>query len=170
MWDIDIKRIDRGTASDFLRCFHYLGGGLQGKAISYGVFSNNVLVGIVSFVDNELSRFALIEDAPKNSASHILSKISDIFFKDNCEYDEIYSFADGGVGHTGGIYKAAGWELDEVQKSIAFVATDDEGIEHVYSGKYVLERAYKNMHEKGILRRIEKYRFIKKKKNKLLKK
>jgi hypothetical protein len=56
----------------------------------------------------ELRRFAIAPDAPKNTASRMLSVMVRLIRKDRPEVKRLISYQDTAV-HTGTIYKASGW-------------------------------------------------------------
>jgi hypothetical protein len=162
---MEIRKIGRSAAVDFLKCFHYLRN-VKSGSVCYGIFDNkNSILGVVCFYGSELSRFALVEGLPKNSASKLLSFSCRQFFTDFPDIKKIYSFADDFQGHTGGIYKACGWTLVEERKSVVFVAdvenSDFEDERNSYSGKYCLEKAYSDGVRSGKLVMSKKLKFEK---------
>jgi hypothetical protein len=55
-----------------------------------------------------LSRLAIEPDVPKNAASFLLSKSERLI--DTKRWHTLVTYADSWRGHTGAIYRAAGWE------------------------------------------------------------
>lgn len=111
--DVMVRKID--ATKDFLELYHYLGPGRGG--IKYGAFHEGVLVAVavfskplrqnLSFEQNalECSRFCIHPNYQKrNFASWFLSRVAKNFVD-----IQLYSYADTTVGHSGVIYKAAGW-------------------------------------------------------------
>lgn len=113
--DVIVKPID--TTRYFLNLYHYLGPGRGG--IKIGAFLNDELIAVAifskplrqninhQFGNNalECSRFCIHPSYhKKNFASWFLNKCTNRFSN-----IIIYSYADSTVGHTGTIYKAAGW-------------------------------------------------------------
>jgi len=149
-----VQRISRKEAKEFLAMFHYLGS-VKGGSMCYGVFeSDNSLKGVACFYDSELSRFALADGAPKNTASRYLAAITREFFTQNSSCMVLRSFADVFQGHTGTIYKAAGWKQVFSRRSIVLKSGEKS-----YSGKYCLERAFAEGVRSGELVASEKLCF-----------
>ncbi len=61
----------------------------------------------------ELRRFAIAPDAPKNTASRLLSVMSRLVVKDFPNIKTLISYQDTDV-HTGIIYKASGWKIGKI--------------------------------------------------------
>lgn len=114
--DVTIKKVD--ATKHFLDLYHYLGPGRGG--IKYGAFLGETLIAVAVFSKPirqniihqfgdgalECSRFCIHPLYQKrNFASWFLSRCTKQFSN-----IIIYSYADRTVGHTGSIYKAAGWK------------------------------------------------------------
>jgi len=65
----------------------------------------------------ELRRMAVVDDAPKNTASRFLSVMTLIIRKTKPDIQKLISYQDTDV-HTGTIYKAAGWEIGNIGERI----------------------------------------------------
>lgn len=119
------RRRSRSEAEIFLESYHYAGFGRSAKAV-YGAFLAEDLVAVCKFSNPvraevssklgfsfsevlELDRFCIHPSRHKrNFASWLLSRFSSEAFSSlgpKC----LVSFADSTMGHTGTIYRAAGW-------------------------------------------------------------
>ena len=151
---VSVIRISRKEAKGFLAMFHYLGS-VKGGSICYGMFeTDSSLKGVACFYGGELSRFALADGAPKNTASRYLTVITREFFIQNLGCSVLRSFADVFQGHKGTIYKAAGWKQVSSRRSIVLKSGEKS-----YSGKYCLERAFAEGVRSGELVSSEKLCF-----------
>jgi hypothetical protein len=153
-----VKRIPESHAKEFLQAFHYTSS-VRGGGVCLGVYAGDpVLRGVVvlhrTTVDGgaalEVTRCALLDGAPKNFASQVLAKVVKQF-----QETTFVAFSDTSVGHTGTMYRAAGWECMEEQESTGIKVGDV-----VVSGKYALERAWKEG-VVGELVRVKKLKFVK---------
>lgn len=63
----------------------------------------------------ELRRFAIADDAPKNTGSRLLAVMTRLIRRDRPEVPRLMTYQDTEV-HTGCIYKAAGWTLVNEEK------------------------------------------------------
>lgn len=100
--------------------FHYRGAPINWR-YGYWVMCNQRKVGVVTVgrptspthpQDGsvlELSRFHLLDCCPKNSESRVLSLVKRAVERDS-DAIVMISYSDPSQGHTGTIYKAAGWE------------------------------------------------------------
>jgi hypothetical protein len=132
---LEVSRIARKEANDFLSRFHYLGG-VRGGAISFGLINENILFGVVCFNKihmagmnaMELTRLVLADGLPKNSASKFLAKC---LRRINVEV--VVTFADEDAGHIGKVYQACNaFYLGKVGETIAY---EVDGL--IYSGKFI---------------------------------
>jgi hypothetical protein len=111
--EINFIRISRSDAGDYLKQFHYLetvpGGNRSFLILSYGVELGVVCVSPILQEGinrvTEITRFVLFRNE-KNLASMVLSRFIRVLFEEGVT--NIVSYADPNVGHSGGIYKAAG--------------------------------------------------------------
>lgn len=128
--DLSIEIINKDTANEFFRAYHYLAKG--GRGICIGVKYGDVLVGAASFahitrietakrLDRqpyeviELDRFCLHPGfISHNLASWFLSRATITIEAQQPHVKIIVSFADVSFDHSGTIYKAAGWINDGV--------------------------------------------------------
>lgn len=130
--------IDTPTAKRWLNAYHYLGG--THAVWSFGVFAPD-LVAVVSVGqpanrngvaskfglqawpgNHEITRVAVHPDAPRNTASRAIALVCRAYAQRG--HDWLFSYADTGQGHHGGIYQAlnavylglsaarTGWLLD----------------------------------------------------------
>lgn len=127
--DLNVSRINSDDAKNFLAQYHYLGslksaqhfGAMVGSQIvavgSFGPttrqttgpkLSKHMSVPIKHGEIMELRRFCIISgDHPKNMASYLLKRFVKAAVKTNTKI--VMGFSDSSVGHSGGVYKAAGW-------------------------------------------------------------
>ena len=114
--DVVVKKVDK--VKYFLDLYHYIGPGRGG--IKIGAFLDDVLIALAVFSSPvrqnlnfpsgslELSRFCIHPSYhKKNFASWFLSRCVK-----SLPHVVLFSYADSTVGHSGTIYKAAGWVLD----------------------------------------------------------
>jgi hypothetical protein len=101
--------------------FHYkkghMGGGIS---TCFGMYINNELVGgsVLGKPRHEkkykncidIRRMACLDKSPKNSESYFLGKIIK-WVRDNTDYENVLSYSDMTVGHSGTIYKASNFAL-----------------------------------------------------------
>lgn len=125
--DIVLAEIDSSQYLPFYGCFHYLGKtGRRGYTL--GAFLNDQLIGCATIGSvtrvevatslgksasetRELVRFCIHPDfQKKNFASWMLSRVVKSYKASNPDISMLVSFADTTQGHSGTIYKAAGWE------------------------------------------------------------
>lgn len=97
--------------------FHYkkghMGGGIS---VCFGMYIDNQLVGgsVLGKPRHEkkykncidIRRMACLDKSPKNSESYFLGQIIK-YIRDNTNYENVLSYSDLTVGHTGTIYKAS---------------------------------------------------------------
>lgn len=81
-----------------------------------------------------LSRLVIEPEVPTNAASFVLSKSQKLIRRD-LRWDLLVTYADDWQGHTGAIYKAAGWE---------YVGTTKPERIYVKDGRMVARKAGPN--------------------------
>lgn len=105
---------------------HYIGR-LGSTSVSLGLFEGTELVGVVAFgtiprnnaasicgpsyTKNvmELTRLALIDQAPRNSESWFIGKALGWLSQNRSDVQILISYADASVGHVGTVYQATNW-------------------------------------------------------------
>ena len=114
-------------AQSLTRAYHYSKGGSVSAIYTHGLYrrSDSMLMGIawwtpptkdtamtVNPVDwrrvLNLSRLAVVPEAPRNSASFLLGKSIRLIQKD-ARFLSLITYADEAQGHNGGIYRATNW-------------------------------------------------------------
>ena len=135
-------KITRFSESElFLQSFHYAGFGRSAKVI-YGAYLGDQLIAICKFsppvrkevatslnfkIDEvlELDRFCIHPNyQKKNFASWFISRCINLV-KSNLSIKCLVSFADTTYGHSGIIYKAAGWqEVGKVKSDYHYISSD----------------------------------------------
>ena len=124
---LELKEIRRELARECFRTWHYLGdtgyistfdigifyGGRLWGAISLGCPNATDMKGMYSRYTQkgwwEIKRLALSDDLPKNSESRVIA-ISLRLLRKYRKVCGVITYADDGVGHSGTIYKASGFE------------------------------------------------------------
>jgi hypothetical protein len=109
----------------FIEREHYLHSMPAGPILTFGVFLGESLVGAAVFTRGArqghrllaaarpeqvvtLARFWLADDLPRNSESRVLAVVMRQVRR-HTDYRLVLSYADPVAGHTGTIYRAAGW-------------------------------------------------------------
>ena len=139
-----IESIELNKAKLFCQKYHYLGKSFPiAPKKNYGLFYNDILVGVSVFSNTgsikagniigenvlELSRFALCNFLPKNTASYFLSRVILQIKKDIPNLDGLISYSDNSI-HVGTIYKATNWiELGETKGSYYYLTPHGEKID-----------------------------------------
>ncbi|WP_338826362.1 hypothetical protein MTBGP_11740 [Moorella thermoacetica] len=117
-----IKPIPWLIAKQFVELHHYLHYAPPGSKICLGVFYQEHFLGVLIFgrpiarledqlETLELSRMVLLDICPKNSESRSLGLAARWIKKNMPWVRRLISYADPGQGHTGTIYRAAGWNF-----------------------------------------------------------
>lgn len=119
-----VRRVSYFTAARWIGQYHYLGT-VPAHAIPYGWFGPDMKAivvfgqpsnahgvekkfGLEDFPGNiEIIRVAVHPDAPRNSTSKVVAAACDTFHQDT-GVTWVFSYADTGQGHHGGIYQALG--------------------------------------------------------------
>lgn len=120
--DADLKAAQKMVAEH-----HYAGGGSNTRVYVHGLYrrSDDRLCGVAWWlpptrvacesVNKEhwqkvlsLTRMVMLPDVPKNAASFLLAR-SVKLIKSDARFVSLVTYADESAGHTGGVYRAAGW-------------------------------------------------------------
>lgn len=124
-----VGEIQTGDARNFLGRYHYLGGigrggvcagaSIEEELIAVAVFSHLARQNIAGRLGEdfnttrELSRFAIKPDRhAENFGSWFLSRAVKLEWEKEPEARLLVSYADETYGHSGGLYRAAGWQED----------------------------------------------------------
>ena len=113
-------------AQGLVKAHHYSGGGSNTRTYSHGLYERNTgrLVGVAWWIPPTrsaaeawakrrwkgvlaLSRLVIVPGVPTNACSFLLSK--SVRLIDRQRWHTLVTYADEWRGHTGRIYKAAGW-------------------------------------------------------------
>lgn len=130
-----LKVIPAKAANTFIRETHYSGKVVNNSQLHFGIFSNNVLHGVLSFgcpLDKcrviglvkgtkwnemlELNRMALDDTLGKNAESRAIAVALRLIRKNAPHIRFILSFADGTQCGDGTIYRASGFKLTGISK------------------------------------------------------
>jgi hypothetical protein len=123
-----VESIDLVTGQEMVRQHHYSRGGSNTAVYMHGLVrrSDRAVMGVAWWlpptrvacesVDKQnwkrvlsLTRLVCLPDAPKNAASFLLAHSTRLIRKDG-RFVALVTYADESQGHTGAIYRAAGWE------------------------------------------------------------
>jgi hypothetical protein len=131
-----VKVVNRLTARNFYKKWHYLGDTGFVSTINYGAYYEGLIQGVISFGSPnatelngyfdrynqegwwEIKRLAMTDDCIKNSESRFIA-IAVKLLRKCFNVIGIVTYADDGVGHRGIIYKASGFKylgLTDVKK------------------------------------------------------
>lgn len=108
IWHSRLPIYDTGFCLCSRACF---GAEHQGVWYAAAIWSNPVAAALPQREWLELRRFAIADDAPKNTASRMLSVMVRFIRRDLPEVQTLCSYQDV-EAHAGTIYKAAGWRAD----------------------------------------------------------
>ena len=153
--DLEIKEVISQDYSRFYGLFHYmgktgrqgftLGAFLSGKLIAVSTISSITRNEIAERIGKnpsevrELVRFCIHPDFhKKNFGSWFLSRVSSEYTSKNPAISTLISFADTTQGHTGSIYKAAGW-LEDGVTGCSYHYVDRQG--NIIHKKTIYDRA-----------------------------
>ena len=153
--EIILKPILSKVASDFIKKHHYSGKVTQNSNLHFGIYLDNALHGAMSFgspLDKrkvlplvkdtlwnemlELNRMAFDDYLPKNSESRALSIAFKLIKKNYPHIKWILSFADGTQCGDGAIYRASGFVLTGIHKSMNLVKYGDNIVIHKMTLEY----------------------------------
>lgn len=118
---------DLAAAQQMVREHHYARGGSNTAVYVHGLFrrADDALMGVAWWlpptrvaaesVNREhwqrvlsLTRMVILPDVPKNAASFLLARSVRLIGTDG-RFDSLVTYADESQGHTGGVYRSAGW-------------------------------------------------------------
>jgi hypothetical protein len=151
--EVSVEDIPAGDARDFLGRYHYLGGiGRGGVCVGASIGEEMVAVAVFSHLARqniagrmgedfgtvrELSRFAIKPDRhAENFGSWFLSRAVRLEWEREQEVRLLISYADETYGHSGGLYRAAGW-LEDGEVAPDYWYVDEGGF---VTGKQALYR------------------------------
>ena len=173
-----VRKIDSKTGKDYIKKHHY-SHGIHNGPICYGLFYNEILMGVCAFstpcsenvcrsiagVGNErqvieLSRLHLLDECPKNSESFFVSKCIKMLFKEKVNYNFIVSFADPTQGHTGVIYKALNFIEDGRTSPATFYVDENGRLRHPRQNGVNITRKEAESRGWKVSKRMGKIRFI----------
>lgn len=119
-----VEKVPSGLGKDFIKKHHY-SKGVHNGPITYGLFDEDNLVGVIAFATpsseavcasvfgperkrqvTELHRLVLLDSVPKNGESFFIARALKLLKKDRPYYSAVLSFADSTQGHVGTIYQA----------------------------------------------------------------
>ncbi len=136
-----VETIPLGSLRGLVAANHYAKGGANTATFRHGLFYDDALIGgawwipptktaAVANWDGDwrevlaLSRLVCVPAAPRNSASFLLARSIDAISADG-RFKRLLTYADEWQGHTGAIYRAAGWEfLGYTAAEATFVSAD----------------------------------------------
>jgi len=135
--DITLKPIPARIASDFVKRVHYSGKVVNNSQLHIGVFLNGVLHGAMQFGPSldkrkiqdlvadtqwhefiELNRMAFDDTLPRNSESRAIAIAMRMIKKYAPQVKWVISFADATQCGDGTIYRASGFVLTGIKKSV----------------------------------------------------
>ena len=147
--DIHVAPISRADADRIVKRAHYSGKVVQNSQLHLGVFLNGRLEGAMQFGPSldkrkiqglvegtgwngfiELNRMAFSDRLPRNSESRALAVAFRIIRKAYPHIEWVISFADGTQCGDGTIYRAAGFVLSGINKSMNLVRRADGVVVH----------------------------------------
>lgn len=147
--DIHVSPISRADADRIVKRAHYSGKVVQNSQLHLGVFLNGRLEGAMQFGPSldkrkiqglvegtgwngfiELNRMAFSDRLPRNSESRALAVAFRIIRKAYPHIEWVISFADGTQCGDGTIYRAAGFVLSGINKSMNLVRRADGVVVH----------------------------------------
>lgn len=138
--DYLVEPVAHGSARALIAAFHYSGGAANTSVHAHGLFraADRVMVGAALWMPPTaaaakalalrhlgtrdrhrevlvLSRCALIPGQPQNATGMLLAR-SERLVRADARWSLLVTYADGGEGHTGTIYRATGWTFDGMTK------------------------------------------------------
>ncbi len=147
--ELIVKVIPSSVANAFVRKYHYSGKVVPNSSLHFGVFHNNILLGVMSFgspmsrrkVINlvigkddkelewnsmlELNRMAFSDLLPKNSESRTMAIAFRLIKKNAPHIKWILSFSDGTASGDGTIYRASGFHLTQINSNKSILVFPD---------------------------------------------
>lgn len=117
---IRMKQVNKEWIDEWISERHYLGTTPPGARLRLAFFHEGICVGGMlwgrltarayeSFQTLELTRMFLDDACPRNSESRCIGMATKLIKKLFPEMHTLYSYSDPAYGHTGTIYRAAGW-------------------------------------------------------------
>lgn len=120
------ETVELKDVQELVRAHHYAGGGSNTATFRHGLYYRDNLIGVAWWIPPTksaakanwsgdwrevltLSRLACVPSAPRNSASFLLARSVKVI-RSSGRWRRLLTYADEWQGHTGAIYKAAGWE------------------------------------------------------------
>lgn len=147
--DIVVKPISARDAATLIKRVHYSGKIVQNSQLHFGVFLHGRLEGAMQFGPSldkrkiqglvegtlwngflELNRMAFSDRLPRNSESRAISVAMRIIKKNYPHIEWVISFADGTQCGDGTIYRASGFVLTAINKSMNLVRRGDGVVIH----------------------------------------
>lgn len=147
--DITVKPITAKAASALVRRVHYSGKTVTNSQLHFGVYLNGNLEGAMQFGPSldkrkmlglvegtqwngfiELNRMAFSERLPRNSESRAIGIAMKVIRKHYPHIEWVVSFADGTQCGDGTIYRASGFVLTAINKSLNLVRLPDGQVVH----------------------------------------
>lgn len=138
-----VRTIPLRDVQDMVKRYHYAGGGSNTATFRHGLFYDDALIGCAWWIPPTksaaianwsgdwrdvltLSRLVCIPGSPRNSASYLLARSTKEICRDG-RYKMLLTYADEWQGHTGQIYRAAGWRyMGKTRPEATFV--NSEGV------------------------------------------
>lgn len=135
-----VETIPLPTLRQMVSQHHYAAGGSNTATFRHGLFYDDILIGGAWWIpptkaaakanyDGDwrrvltLSRLVCLPDAPRNAASFLLSRSVKLIREDG-RFQMLLTYADQWRGHTGQIYRAAGWDyLGMTAREATFVSS-----------------------------------------------
>lgn len=124
----EVRACSLKEAQDFIRQHHYSKGGSNTAVYTHGLYrlQDQTLYGVVWWIPPtraacesvnkaqwkkvlSLTRMAVLPGAPKNACSFMLAASVKMIRKEG-RFVSLVTYADESQGHSGGVYKASGWE------------------------------------------------------------
>ncbi|NBX74112.1 MAG: hypothetical protein EBQ89_07415, partial [Alphaproteobacteria bacterium] len=144
---IVVRPIDRPSAEECIRRWHYSGKGIKNAQLHLGAFLDGRLLGAMQFGPSldkqklqglvegtgwfefvELNRMAFSDALPRNSESRCLSIAMLLLRKHAPQVKWIVSYADATQCGDGTIYRASGFVLTGIKRNATFWKTLDGNI------------------------------------------
>ena len=147
--DIVVKPITSQAANALVKRVHYSGKVVQNSQLHFGVFLNGKLEGVMSFGPSmdkrkiqglvegtswsgfiELNRMAFSDMLPRNGESRAMSIAFKLIKKHYPHIEWVLSFSDGTQCGDGTIYRASGFVLTQIKKSMNLVRCSNGDVIH----------------------------------------
>lgn len=145
MIDYEVKQIKFKLAKEYIRENHYSHSCHNGAAPCFGIFDNDILIGVLMFANpcservrasvfgieyknhvTELHRLHIKDCTPRNTESWFISRCFKLLKQIKPHIWSVISFADQTEGHEGTIYKATNaYRLGSSSKATFYI--DQEG-------------------------------------------